>query len=96
MIPDEVGRQLHDRRTRGETLSHGERLELDRWYGDQDEAGDRELSAVDSASPTDALADEIEAVTSQLAIVTRDIQQTARESAALRRETDGLRQQLPR
>jgi hypothetical protein len=36
MIPDDVGKQLHDRATRGEKLSDAEQSSLDAWYAEKD------------------------------------------------------------
>jgi len=38
MVSDELGKQLHDRATRGETLSVEEQRQLDIWYTAQDYA----------------------------------------------------------
>jgi hypothetical protein len=38
MVSDELGKQLHDHATRGETLSVEEQRQLDRWYTAQDHA----------------------------------------------------------
>ncbi len=54
-MKDELGRQLHDRATRGIWLSAEERAQLEAWYAemDQDEAADLESEeeAPDGALP---------------------------------------------
>lgn len=38
MVPDELGKQLHDRVTRGEALTAEEQAQLEDWYATQDRA----------------------------------------------------------
>ena len=38
MVSDELGKQLHDRATRGEALSPEEQAQLKDWYATQDRA----------------------------------------------------------
>ena len=37
MIPDEIGQKLHDRATRGETLTAEEQEQLRHWYAHHDQ-----------------------------------------------------------
>jgi len=38
MVSDEIGKQLHNRATRGEVLSAEEQAHLEEWYATQDRA----------------------------------------------------------
>jgi hypothetical protein len=51
MVSDELGEQLHDRATRGETLSVEEQRQLDRWYTAQDHA-EMAMLNLDAAAET--------------------------------------------
>ena len=95
MISDEMGRQLHNRLTIGESLTNLEKEQLDAWYAKLDaiEAkllGDNTGSQINLAT----LQIQIEASLSQLTFVTQRIQQISRENDDVRQEIAVLRQQL--
>jgi hypothetical protein len=86
--------QLHDRATRGETLSTEESARLQEWYARLDR---EEMAALDKAFPPANLAEahtQIETALAQLATVTQRIQALTAENAALRREIVSLQAQL--
>jgi hypothetical protein len=75
MISDELGRQLHDRSTRGESLSIEEEQQLNSWYDQQDEIESRLiLSRVTPGRDLSELQTQIEASLSELESVLHRIQ----------------------
>jgi hypothetical protein len=94
MTSDESGRRLHDRATRGETLSAAERSQLEAWITAQDEA-EAKLLAPKAIEP--ALADlrsQVNAALEQSNVVTSAIQRLFSENDTLRRENAALRSRL--
>lgn len=94
MISDELGKQLHDRATRGEVLTAEEQSLLSGWYAAQDQAeGDLlRLSLTDDS--TSLLQAQVNSSLAQLATVAKRIQEIAVENDALRAENASLRHQL--
>ena len=85
IVNDEIGRQLHDRATRGEELSKEDQILLDAWYDTQDRAEMKSLNlAVTDEANTSKLQKEIDSVLIQLSTVTKRIQEIARENNVLR------------
>lgn len=80
VIDDELGRQLHDRATRGEELSREDQILLEAWYEAQDRAemNGLNLAATDEAK-TIKLQKEIDSVLIQLQTATKQIQEITRE-----------------
>jgi len=94
-VNEELGRQLHDRATRGEKLSQEEQQLLDAWYEAHDrEELDRLNLAVNDETKTAKLQKEIDSVLNQLNIVIKQIQKTTRENDVLRQEISKMRHQL--
>lgn len=95
VVDDELGRQLHDRATRGEELSRENQILLDAWYEAQDRAEMKglNLAATDEAK-TIKLQKEIDSVLIQLRTATKRIQDITRENDVLRQEIARMRQQL--
>jgi hypothetical protein len=92
MISDEIGKQLHDRATRGEELSAEEQSQLKDWYTAQDQTEADLLRLIDySASQLQA---QVNSALTQLATVAGRIQEIASENDALRAENASLRQRL--
>lgn len=94
MISDELGKQLHDRATRGESLSEEEQRQLDMWYAAQDRA---EMEALDLTAATEAVESlqvQVDSVLTQLGTVTTRIQGLAKENQVLRKEIAMFRCQL--
>jgi septal ring factor EnvC (AmiA/AmiB activator) len=94
MISDEVARKLHDRSSRGKTLSAEEQKQLQNWYASQDTAESEMLGLTISEKTVASLQAQIDAALTQLMTVTKHIQEVASENETLRREIDALRHQL--
>ena len=92
MVSDDLGRQLHDRATRGELLSAEEQPLLKNWYALQDSAESDALNLNKDTLAT--LQTQVEEALTQLTIVTKRIQEVASENKALKREIVELRRQL--
>ncbi len=91
-MTNDIGKDLHDRATRGESLSPDEHRQLEAWYAAHDAAEARDLAAAD---PQDkSLEAQIRATLSQITRVTQQLQDGIAENAALRREIASLRLQL--
>ena len=80
VVDDELGRQLHDRATRGEELSKEDQILLDAWYEAQDRAEMKSLNlAATDEAKTIKLQKEIDSVLIQLRTATKRIQDITRE-----------------
>jgi SLT domain-containing protein len=93
-ISNELGRQLHDRWTRGQLLTAEEQQQLGEWYQQQDA---KEAKQLNSVAPTTEIANlqaQVNLALTQLATAIQQVQQIAAENAGLRREISTLRQQL--
>jgi len=93
MVSDELGKQLHDRATRGETLSAQERASLEAWYAAQDRA---EMDALDLTTPENVaiLQAQVDSVLEQLETAAKRIQELAQENDRLRGEIAVLHRRL--
>jgi peptidoglycan hydrolase CwlO-like protein len=93
MVSDELGKQLHDRATRGETLSVQERVSLETWYAAQDRA---EMDALDLTTPETVaiLQAQVDSVLEQLETAAKRIQELAQENDRLRGEIATLHRRL--
>lgn len=94
MISDDVGKQLHDRATRGQSLSAEERALLDAWYAHHDEEERKLLVNLPTPSQTNALREQVNATLAQIVEVAQHIQKLNRENDALRDEIALLEQRL--
>ncbi len=94
MISDDIARELHDRFSRGETLSAEEQKQLRDWYASQDAAESKILGLTTSEKTAASLQAQIDAALAQLMAVTKRIQEVASENDTLRREITTLRRQL--
>jgi peptidoglycan hydrolase CwlO-like protein len=93
MVSDELGKQLHDRVTRGETLSAQERASLETWYAAQDRA---EMDALHLTTPETVavLQAQVDSVLEQLETAAKRIQELAQENDRLRGEIATLHRRL--
>jgi peptidoglycan hydrolase CwlO-like protein len=93
MVSDELGKQLHDRATRGETLSAQERASLETWYAAQDRV---EMDVLDLTTPETVtiLQAQVDSVLEQLETAARRIQELAQENDRLRDEITTLHRRL--
>jgi hypothetical protein len=94
MVTDELGKQLHDRATRGETLSLEEQSQLEEWYAAQDRAEAADLGLTVSAETITVLQAQVALVLEQLTVATQRIQEITEENQALHHEISKLRRQL--
>jgi peptidoglycan hydrolase CwlO-like protein len=94
MVSDDLAKQLHDKATRGESLSPEEQIRLEKWYvlKDNGESETLGLSAPEKTLAT--LQAQVDAALAQLIAVTKRIQEVASENEALRHEIAILRHQL--
>ena len=83
MITDELGQALHDKSTRGGTLSSEESKQLENWYNYHDNLERQRFSAVmhmkSQDTTTEKLRSQIEATLMQLGAMTKRIQEIAAE-----------------
>jgi len=88
--------QLHNRATRGDTLTAGEQAALADWYERQDAEEDARL--VSSPLPVETalrpLRNDVEAASARMLTVTQDIQTLVAENEALHQEIAALTQRL--
>jgi predicted nucleic acid-binding Zn-ribbon protein len=97
MTPEEEeARQLHDRATRGEALSAGDRRQLEDWYSQQDAAEAVLLTTPRTEIELSQLERRIAATLQRIGEVTRQIQHVTDETYALRRENEALKHRLAR
>ncbi len=85
MIPDEIGQRLHDRATRGESLSAEERAILDSWYARQD-TEEGELFAAGRSGSKTALRERIKDTLTRMSMLTGKMQDVLAESKQLQDE----------
>jgi helix-turn-helix protein len=90
---DELGPRLHDRVTRGQSLTQEEARTLEAWYAQLDQAELAQIVRMPEQNLT-LLQQQIDASLAQLAITTKQIRRLARENAALRHENAHLRVRL--
>ncbi len=94
MISEDSARKLHERFSRGETLSVEEQKQLENWYARQDTAESKMLRLTTSEKTVATLQAQVDAALTQLLTVTKRIQEVASENETLRHEIAGLRRQL--
>lgn len=94
MISEDIAKKLHDRFSRGETLSAEEQEQLQDWYASQDTAESRTLGLSASEKTVASLQSQVDAALAQLMTVTKRIQEVASENETLRHEIAVLRRQL--
>ena len=94
VTPDEIGIQLHNRATRGETLTPAEQDQLEAWYELQDALESYLIQAEEPVSDLSQLRVQVDAALVQLTAVTQRIQTVTSENDALRKEIVLLQQQL--
>ena len=91
---DDALKKLHDRATRGETLSPEERTSLDQWYALQDQAEGAVLKSVRPDDSLPALQLRVETTLNQIVSMTKRIQEIVSENEGLKQEIGSLRRQL--
>lgn len=88
-----LGPRLHDRATRGQTLTQEETDALRAWYAQQDQA-EPMPAAPAPGSDIAALQEQVDQTLAQLARTAQQIRRLDKENAVLRRENARLRAQL--
>ena len=96
MIGDDAARALHDRATRGKTLSHEEQAHLEQWYAAQDNAEQGMLSSVGASAATSDLQVQVTAVLERCVTLAQQIQELSNHNDDLRRDIAQLRRQVVR
>jgi chromosome segregation ATPase len=94
MISDDSARQLHDKATRGESLSAEQQSLLENWYALQDRDENNTLGLASDEKTLNTLQAQVEAALIQVATIAKRIQEVASENEALKREIAILRHQL--
>ena len=95
---DACGRRLHDRATRGETLTEAEQTSLAAWYARQDaeESALLGASVMMTQEALRHLRGEVEAASARMLTTTQDIQAQIAENEALLQEIAALTERLAR
>ncbi len=97
MVSDELGKQLHDRATRGKALSAEEQTQLEVWYAIQDNAEMARLGLTEKAQTeesVESLRAQIDSALARITTITKRIQELTAENDTLRREIATLQRQL--
>lgn len=94
MIADEIGQQLHDKSTRGASLTAREQAQLDEWYREHDNSEGSGLNRSKGESAIAALRTQITEGLAQMQAVAADIQNLAGANETLRREVTALRERM--
>lgn len=94
-IQEPAGQELHDRATRGETLTDIEKTTLQAWYDAQDAVESALLQVAPATSP-DVLRAEVDAVLVRLQKAAQSLQHLSEENATLRSENATLTRRLVR
>ncbi len=94
MLAEETGKRLHDRASRGESLTDEEQAQLAAWYAVQDAAESEMLRQPEVEVDVEVLQRQVDAASAQLMTVAERIQQVVAENNLLRQEIARLQQQL--
>jgi hypothetical protein len=85
---------IHDKITRGESISAEERLLLDQWYAQLDAEENAGLDQIRTPKDLPALRARVDATVAQVRNVTQRIQILAAETELVRRDVQVLQRQL--
>ena len=94
MVPDQLGRVLHDKATRGLPLSETEQHQLEQWYAQKDQEEALILTPLQSISDQSSLQIKIDNTLLQIANLAKRMQEMMLENQSLRMEITNLRQQV--
>ena len=95
MTNNSTAELLHDKATRGGTLTEAEQAALEAWYKNQDAEEAARLAVPSAPSPTlAALRAEVSSATRQLSEVAERIQAQSEENERLRQQNAALSQRL--
>jgi predicted HD phosphohydrolase len=90
MTSNELAGALHERATRGETLTPAEQSALQAWYAEQDQAESAMLAGAQTHDATAVLQNQVDATLAQVARTTQQSKRLVRENRSLRRENARL------
>ena len=85
-MSSEVFQALHDKRTRGLTLSAEEQARLDAWYAEQDTDENAALASASASPVLTRMQAQVEAINTELQTVTQHIQKVTAENSRIRDE----------
>lgn len=91
-----IGKELHDRQTRGDQLTSEEQEQLDQWYQEQDEAEGSHLGQQVATTDISALREQLDNAITQLSLVSEHITEVMRANAMLRDDIAQLQHKLRR
>ena len=95
MLNDELGMQLHDRETMGESLTAQEKAQLEAWYAQKDAAETARLEAAQAPLPNLVLLqDQVDATIEQLTDGVQRLNKITQENKSLREEIAEIKRQL--
>ena len=95
MLSDELGMQLHDRETIGESLTTQEKVQLEAWYAQKDAAEMAMLEAAQVPLPNLVmLQDQVDATIRHLTDGVERLYQITQENKSLREEIAEIKQQF--
>ena len=94
MISDQLGGSLHDRASRGKSLSAVEMQQLEAWYEEKDVQETQQLRMPEVPVDCMELQTQINAALDKIRTVSQRIQQVSAENAALRHNIFELQQAL--
>ncbi len=95
MISDEVGKKLHDKATRGVTLSSADQKKLKIWYKDQDDAECESLNLSTSVKSETMLQKEIDSILFKIGSANEEICKLSHHNKLLKKEIFKIQEQLP-
>ncbi len=94
MISDEVGKKLHDKATRGVTLSSADQKRLKIWYKDQDDAECESLKLSTSLKSETMLQKEIDSILIKIGAANEEISKLSNHNKLLKKDIFKIQQRL--
>jgi hypothetical protein len=91
---DDRGKALHDRATRGLSLTPDEQRVLDEWYADRDAQEEASIGRVGTRPDLDAVREQVDEAMSRVLIAGQRLQELITETDRLRSEIANLEQRL--
>lgn len=94
MLTDEIGRHLHDKATRGKSLTSEEHILLEKWYDENDSAESESLNLNVDLKTEHTLQKQIDLILIKIEAATGHIQKLTNENRLLRNDITNLHKQL--
>jgi hypothetical protein len=94
MNSNELGQQLHDKATRGASLTPQEQNSLDAWYAQEDATEKESLHSGGNGENVGAIREQVDAALEQLGVAIRRVQEIAAANESLRQEVSALQHRL--